>query len=115
MWAISDIEPLMRLLTQRSSDRYSFSILAVVYLVGVFVALLFRPERITRRWLFRLSLAFFALFLLIPSVADLEILTSEPSALERGIRSRMAVDMLAQLMLTAAILLGVCSFGRVRP
>jgi hypothetical protein len=121
MWALSDLDTL-RVLSTRNFDAYLFGPLAVVYLAGMLLALIFRPERITRKLQFRLSLACFALFLLVPCVDDLEMLIlamSTPEQLQakvagKRLEGRPFIDLIEQVLLTGAILCGIGSFGRPR-
>ena len=109
----------------RSFDAYYFGPLAVVYFALMLGAALFKPECIRRRWLFRVSVMFFALFLLVPSVGDAEAVFGGPPSLNREARMLRAVkvraesrpvgDLLAQVCLASAFITGVGAAGRPTP
>jgi uncharacterized membrane protein len=95
--------------------------LAVAYLVSMFVVLIFRPQRISDRDLFRRSYILFALYLILPAIADgivslinadrSDTLSRLPFSDKTPALSQMRIvaTMAAQCLLAISIFLGLAS------
>jgi hypothetical protein len=101
--------------------RLSEGWLAVAYLVSMFVVVIFRPQRVSDRDLFRWSYIVFALYLIVPAIADGivslgnsdrgDMLSRLPFSDRTPALSqiRIVATMAAQCLLAISIFLGLAS------
>ncbi len=112
------MDPQLIMLRQLiSGDYLSGNCVAVVVLIGLFVALLFRRESITSLGLFRMGYILFLLSLVIPSlVQTFFVWVSPPNGMRSGLSSNgssLAIySAIAPIFLAAGLM---CILGSLMP